>query len=328
MSGIRKAGVVIVGLCLTLWLAVPGLAQEAGRTNWYRGYIEAKAKGFSNPNTCIHVGHCRSMAERAATVEARANLLKLIEKIHITSETDVVDAILKGSITRQRVRATIRGARKVGQTIFQEFPPGSKNAQAEVTMRLPIYGALTRELLKQEIQKPPPPPRKVYRPKVFTVKLPPPSPVTPPPPVIPPEPKADPKTPPKPEPLPVDSPPTPPSPAAVYTGLIADATGLGAEPATVPKLRTPDLKEIYGPHLVDREVALNFGLAGYAETEQAAQKDHRSRIGESPLVVKGVKAHGTRRADIVVSDEDSQRIVLADLKGKFLRKAKVVIVIR
>ncbi len=317
MSGIRKAGVVIVGLCLTLWLAVPGLAQEAGRINWYRGYIEAKAKGFSNPNTCIHVGHCRSMAERAATVEARANLLKLIEKIHITSETDVVDAILKGSITRQRVRATIRGARKVGQTIFQEFPPGSKNAQAEVTMRLPIYGALTRELLKQEIQKPPPPPQKVYRPKIFTVKLPPPSPVTPP------TPKMDPK--PLPE-KPREA--SPPSPAAVYTGLIVDATGLGAEPATVPKLRTPDLKEIYGPHLVDREVALNIGLAGYAETEQAAQKDHRSRIGESPLVVKGVKAHGTRRADIVVSDEDSQKIVLADLKGKFLRKAKVVIVLR
>ncbi len=156
------------------------------------------------------------------------------------------------------------------------------------------------------------------------MKLAPPSPPPPPP---PPPPAAAPPARPSPK-KESSAPASPPvAPGAVYTGVIIDASGLGARPALGAKLRTPDLKVFYGTHLVPRELAMNFGLAGYAGTAKQARATHKSRIGESPLIVKGLRSHGTRKADIVLSEEDSQRVVLADLKGKFLQKAKVVIVI-
>ena len=72
---------------------------------------------------------------------------------------------------------------------------------------------------------------------------------------------------------------------------------------------------------------MNFGLAGYAVSVEQARTTHKSRLGESPARRQGLRAHGEKKADIVLSEQDSQRVALADLKGKFLKKAKVVIVL-
>ncbi|MBI2880657.1 MAG: hypothetical protein HYY21_03665 [Candidatus Tectomicrobia bacterium] len=318
-------------------IEVDGRPRGTRVVDWSSGYIQVTTRATADPGMCVNIFQCRSLAERAARTLAYAELARIVEGVNVDAMTVLREEIVKVSAVRTFVRGFIRGARTIGPTKFEEIP-GTKDVQAEVTMGLLIQGGLSRGILQMEYEKAPPPPQQVYQPKSFTVELPPPpAPLAAPPPP-PPAPKAEEPSQPAPaapqaaapgSPAVTPPPPQPESPPpGVYSGLIVDATGLGAEPATVAKLRTPDLKILYGPSLVDREVALNFGLSGYAESPEDAQRDHQSRIGPSPLLVKGIKTYGDRHADIVVSEEDSQKVALADLKGKFLRKAKIVIVIK
>ncbi len=294
--------------------------RQRGRSivDWQQGYIQVTTQATADPKMCVNIFQCRSLADRAARTLAYAELTRIIKGVSISATTILRDEMVKVSVVRESVRGFIRGARQIGQTEFEEIE-GTKQVQATVSMGVLINGGLTRGILKIEYQKPPIPPQQTYRPKTFTVKLAPPRSAAPP--ARPSSPAATPKK----EGSASASPSV--APGAVYTGVIIDASGLAARPALVAKLRTPDLQVFYGTHLVPRELAMNFGLAGYAGTEEQARATHKSRIGESPLIVKGLRAHGTRKADIVLSEQDSQRVVLADLKGKFLQKAKVVIVI-
>ena len=278
--------------------------------DWQQGYIQVTTRATADPKMCVNIFHCRSLADRAARTLAYAELTQIIKGVNINATTLLRDEMVKASIVRESVRGFIRGARQIGQTEFEEIG-GTKQVQATVSMGVLINGGLTRGILKIEYQKPPIPPQQTYRPKTFTVKL------------APPRPAAVPAPAPKKE----SAASAPVAPGTVYTGVIIDASGLGAHPALVPKLRTPELKLVYGTHLVPRELAMNFGLAGYAVSVEQARTTHKSRLGESPLVVKGLRAHGEKKADIVLSEQDSQRVALADLKGKFLKKAKVVIVL-
>ncbi len=301
-------------------IRVGGRQRGRAIVDWQQGYIQVTTRATADPKICVNIFQCRSLADRAARTLAYVELTRIIKGVNVTASTILRDELIKVSAARTFVRGFIRGARQIGETRFREIQ-GTKHVEAEVSMGVLINGGLTRGILKLEYKKPPIPPKQTYRPKTFTVKLAPP----PPPPAAPPA-----RTPSQvPAPKKKSAAPTSPSvtPGAVYTGVIIDASGLGARPALVAKLRTPDLKVFYGTHLVPRELAMNFGLAGYAGTAKQARSTHKSRIGESPLVVKGLRAHGTRKADIVLSEQDSQRVVLADLKGKFLQKAKVVIVI-
>jgi len=122
-------------------------------------------------------------------------------------------------------------------------------------------------------------------------------------------------------------PPAPVKPAISYTGLIVDASGLGARPAMSPRLLVdPEGNEIYGPQSVDREVAMNIGFAGYASSVDRA-KGLDKRLGENPMVVKATGCSGGRKTDLLLSKDDASTLYDANLDRNFLKDCKVVMVI-
>jgi hypothetical protein len=62
---------------------------EKGEIDWTNGYTRAKGYGFVDPEK--PKGKANLLAERAAVVDARRNLLEIIKGVHITSETVVED---------------------------------------------------------------------------------------------------------------------------------------------------------------------------------------------------------------------------------------------
>jgi len=111
-----------------------------------------------------------------------------------------------------------------------------------------------------------------------------------------------------------------------YTGLIIDANGKGVKPVMVPRIVVDDgAKEIYGPAIANIEQARIMGFAGYASSlEKAKQND---RVGSNPLIIKAEKSHGIHGGDLVVSEVDAAKILSADMKEKFLKECRLVIVV-
>ncbi len=114
-------------------------------------------------------------------------------------------------------------------------------------------------------------------------------------------------------------------PGVAYTGLIVDATGLGARPALAPRILSEDGEEVYGSSFVSRDWAIQYGMAGYEKDLDAALKN--DRVGDKPLVTKGLKAVGPNRADIVISNEDAQKLHSMKDNLSFLEKCRVIIIL-
>jgi hypothetical protein len=112
-----------------------------------------------------------------------------------------------------------------------------------------------------------------------------------------------------------------------YTGLIVDASYLGARPAMKPRIYSPDNEEVYGDSKASREIALGNGYVGWADTPETARTKHVKRVGRNPLVVRAVEATGKHKSDLVVSREDALVIERADRAGGFLKECKVAIAI-
>ena len=125
-------------------------------------------------------------------------------------------------------------------------------------------------------------------------------------------------------PSPDVAPPTAPA-AVVYTGLVVDARGLQARPAMSPKILDEDGKEVYGSMNVDREYAVQQGMSGYARDLTAAQSN--PRVTNNPVTVKGLKADGQGRSDIVISNSIATAIRGAADNLTFMKKCRVMIVL-
>jgi hypothetical protein len=112
---------------------------------------------------------------------------------------------------------------------------------------------------------------------------------------------------------------------AVYTGLIVDATGLGARPALAPRILNEDGQEVFGASFASREWAIRYGMAGYEKELAAAVKN--DRVADRPLIAKGLRTAGSHSADIVISNHDAQ--VLHSLRENlnFLEKCRVIIIL-
>ncbi len=110
-----------------------------------------------------------------------------------------------------------------------------------------------------------------------------------------------------------------------YTGLIVDARGLGARPALAPRILNEDGEEVYGSSFVSREWAIKWGMAGYEKDVDAAAAN--DRVTDKPLIAKGMRAEGPNRADIVISNEDAEKLLSLQENLNFLEKCRVIIVL-
>jgi hypothetical protein len=109
-----------------------------------------------------------------------------------------------------------------------------------------------------------------------------------------------------------------------HTGLILDATGIGAKPSLVPVVVDESGDVVYGPAFVSREFAVSRGMSGFATTLAAARRD--KRVGDRPLVVKAIRTRSTGATDLVVSSADGARLRSSVVHLNFLKACRVSIV--
>lgn len=327
----------------------PGDAIEAtgsGQINWTSGEVFATGIGVP-PSQPVNAAQARAMTERAAFVVAIRNLLEIVKGVRVDSETVVENFMVKSDVIRTRVDGIVRGARVVKT---QYMSDGS----VEMLVAMPMKGALMDAIIPENFGRPlvsqPPQTIKPSAPQPSRPVIPPSSPQKPAEPTKPapvpftpekkPEP-AKPTLPPaatvpekKPEPQKQPEPPRP-APASpdqtttvfkggTATGLVIDGRGLGLRPALLPKITDPQGQEIYVGQVVTRTNAVDQGVAGYAKDVNAAANNFR--VTDNPAVIKGLRAAGSARTDIVVSQADAQNLRQLGGKGDFLQYCRVIIV--
>lgn len=272
-----------------------------GSINWTTGYIEATGIG-APPDRAMGKINARPMALRAAKADALRNLLELTKGVQVDSTTTIKDFAVESDIINTQVNGLVKGAMVVDQQYMSD-------GTVEVKLRMPLFGDLARTVLPEPIEK-----RKSLTPPSLA------PPVSTPPPTVPPPAT----TPPVSTPPEVTTPPVPPTPL-VYTGMVVDARGIQARPAMSPRIFDEDGKEIYGSANVDREYAIQQGMSGYARDLTAAQSNQR--VTANPLTVKALKTSGTGKADVVISNDDAQKIRALAENVAFMKQCRVMIVL-
>lgn len=289
-----------------LALALPAGAQEhsagafveslqGGRIDWESGW--ALATGLGAPPRGADRAKAHIMAERAATVVARRNLLEVIKGVQVDSSTTVENFMVVSDLVSSRVEGVLEHPEVLGR---RDLSDGSVEVTVGVRLRGPLAGAVL-------------PPEADFATR--------PAPAAPQLPASPPKPAPAPAAPQRPAYLPKPE----PAPARAATGLVVDAKGLGARPAMAPRILDRSGREVFGASRVSRTWAIQQGLAGYAK--DPAQAAANPRVAGNPLVVKAVAVQGKAAADLVISDADAERVRQAEAEAKFLEKCRVMIVL-
>ena len=110
-----------------------------------------------------------------------------------------------------------------------------------------------------------------------------------------------------------------------YSGLIVDARGLAANPALMVRILDEDGRELFGPSVADRLVAVEQGMAGYNTTMDSARLAPRS--GGRPLLLKAARTSGQNRTDIVLGDSEAALLREGLAGSRALNQCRVVIVL-
>ena len=108
-------------------------------------------------------------------------------------------------------------------------------------------------------------------------------------------------------------------------GLVIDARGLGATPAMTFAVLDENGKPVYGSAYISREYAVQWGMAEYVR--RVPTRDDSVRVSPNPLVIKGLRATGVGRTDIVISNADAVKLRGAVENLLFLRKGRVSVVL-
>lgn len=108
-------------------------------------------------------------------------------------------------------------------------------------------------------------------------------------------------------------------------GLVIDARGLGLVPAMVFTVLDENGKPVYGSAFVSREYAVQWGMAAYLS--RLPTGNDFARVNPDPLVIKGLRAVGPGKTDIVISTADAARLKGAVENLILLRKGRVAVVV-
>jgi len=314
-----------------------------GMINWTSGEVYATGIGAPPPNA-VNPAQARAMAERAAQVVAYRNLLEIVKGVRVDSETVVENFMTKSDIIRTRVDGVIKGAMPIKK---QYLSDGSVEITVVMRMKGDFLNAVVPEtfggamLPTPQVRpapsvSPPAPPKQAPVPsssdrrpepaRVEPVKPAPPAPSQPekkpePPKMAMQQPQQEKKAEP---PVAVPDQSTSQFKGGKATGVVIDGRGLGLKPALLPKIVDPQGQEIYVGQVVPRTNAVEQGVAGYAKDVNAAANNFR--VTDNPAVIKGVRATGAARTDIMLSQTDAQALRDLGKKGDFLQFCRVIIV--
>lgn len=276
----------------------------AGTVNWSSGTLRVTGSGA--PPDRGSEAQKKLMAKRAATTDAYRQLAEAVNGVQVFSQTTVRNFVTESDVVRIQVSAVIRGAQPVGQARY--LADGS----VEVDVEMPLFGSgsLAQGLdFGSAMQKQMNQPysqlgqRLAFSGPAIALSL-------------------------------FPAAPTPQlrgqriAQAGGYTGLVVDATGLGAEPALGPFLigaakRLHPNSEIG----IDPGLIVQKGPVHYVEDLDAAKED-TDRVGNNPLIIsaKGAKGHPTS-TDILLDDSTARQVLEANQQGHFLEALKVTLVI-
>ncbi len=326
----------------------PGDAVEktgSGTINWTTSEVYATGIG-APPAMPVNAAQARAMAERAAYVVALRNLLETVKGVRVDSETMVENFMVKSDVIRTRVDGIVKGARVIKTQFLSD-------GSVEILVAMPMKGALMDAIVPETFGRPligqtpikttPTQPAKPQVPSPLLVK-----PAEPSKPTVPttavPEKKPEPAKPSLPQTatVPEKKPEPPKQPelpkpvqtpeggatiafkGGTATGVVVDGRGLGLRPALLPRIVDSQGQEIYVGQVVTRTNAVEQGVAGYAKDVNAAANNFR--VTDNPAVLKGLRASGAARTDIVVGQADAQILRQLSSKGDFLQYCRVIIV--
>ncbi|TGL62351.1 hypothetical protein [Leptospira sarikeiensis] len=115
------------------------------------------------------------------------------------------------------------------------------------------------------------------------------------------------------------------TPADPYTGLIVDARHLGVEPALFSEIRDEDGIGIYSPLFVKKSSVVNYGYIRYYANPKDAMKEEVA--GMKPLFTTALGVSGKLGADLVISNEDAEKILASPKSREALLKGKVIVLL-
>ncbi len=110
----------------------------------------------------------------------------------------------------------------------------------------------------------------------------------------------------------------------LFTGLIVDARGLDIKPVLNPVIVSEQGHDIYSSLFISREFAVQNGICKYLCDMDQAISD--KRVGNRPIVFKGLRKEGKENSTIVISMSDYRDFEKATERHQFLKECKVVIV--
>ena len=265
-----------------------------GAVDWSKQ--ELRAIGLGLPPKYASGGSATVLAREAAIVCAERNLLKLINGVHISSETTVKNLLIENDTIKTKVEGLLKGATIISEKILPDNT-------YQVVLGIDLYGE--DQSLAQSIDLP-----KQFE-KAKNEK------------------PAD--TPPAATTSPVAEPPATDTPAADtntdFTGLVVDCRGLALARSMCPRLLDQTGNNLWGPENVSTELINEKGIAGYSKSLD--DPDLKKRVGKHPLIVKAIRASGGKsfKADAVLSPADCEHVRTADEKSSFLEKLNVVFLV-
>jgi hypothetical protein len=300
VSRIYAIVLVLVFVC-AFNLSAQYVTQGSGENqiNWTTQTVRARGYGAANPN--LPISASRANAIRAAKLDALRNILEIVKGVTINSETTVENFMIQSDIIRSRVEGVAKG-----YTIV-EGPKYMSDGSVELVVEMPLTGQFADAILPsnfgggqfmtggqllcptcgQPWPQGKPVPAGVQLQQVGGA--------------------------------------APGAANAVYTGLIVDCKGLGVRPAMAPKVVDENGNEVYGSKFVSRQWAVEIGMVGYEKDLNRARQNER--VANNPLIVKGLRAAGQNKTDVVISAADAARIHQAAANQNFLDKCKVMFIV-
>ena len=262
---------------------------EKGSINYGDRTIQAIGIGFI-PENVINAGQARRSAMRIAKQDALRQLIEIINGVNVTSETTVSGAMFDDMIKTQ-VQGAIRGARQIGQ------PKYLSDTSVEVVYEVKMAD-ISRVLLPMAEKAPTLTFDDTNVSVSGTVAS------------APEQQQAGTDTGVK---------------SGGVTGVIIDGTGLGLRPAMSPRILNQGGSVVYGPGQYSRDYAAANGVAGYAKSLDQAKSD--TRVQGNPLVIRAASASGSSSADVIISNADAGKLVVADGAAGLLKNCRVMIVL-
>jgi len=208
---------------------------EEGWINWTNAVVAAQGIGAPLEKKTDET-EARKTALAAAYQNGWQNILKVAERVRITSTFTVADLAAQNDEIKTKLKDMARAA----EVIKQEY---LSDGTVAVTLQLSLQGGFAQMMLPYDIEQ------------IETIKAGTANDQTV-------SGRAAPKA-------------TPDQVPDVYTGLVVDARGLAVRPALAPTILDEKEQEVYGPGIVSREFAVQQGVSGYARVLKVAQQTKR-----------------------------------------------------